>query len=67
MQKMMNERDLDLTLLNRTEDLAGNPVAPFYAACPKCGGRSETYLDLKDSTRYKCSRCDHRFEVRKSE
>ncbi len=67
MKEVISERDLDLALLYRTEDLAGNPVAPFSMACPKCGSHAESYLDLKYSTKYKCSRCDNRFEVRKSE
>ena len=63
MKEVISERDLDLALLNRTEDIAGNPVAPFYTNCPKCGGRAEIFLDLKDSTKYKCPRCSHRFNV----
>jgi hypothetical protein len=64
MKKMeeKTERDIDLKLRNRTSDSAGKSILPFFTECPICRGRSESYMSLKDCEKYKCLRCDYRFE-----
>lgn len=64
MKKMeeKTERDIDLKLRNRTSDSTGKPILPFFTECPKCRGRSESYMSLKDCEKYKCLWCGYRFE-----